>query len=203
MVLPPGSSSMTLDRMAAVPRPTEPERGRRGARLPAVLGAVVAMGLLIAACGTASTGASRTAGTAGASGSSAGPVMITTVKGRDGTHLTDGSGRALYMWLGDGAAKSNCSGDCALSWPPLIADTAPRVTGEASPADVGTTTRAGGGKQVTYKGHPLYHFVVDSGPGTTKGQGSDSFGARWWLVAPSGAAITVNGGSPASPPISY
>jgi predicted lipoprotein with Yx(FWY)xxD motif len=191
---------MTLDRMAAVPRPTEPERGRRRARLPAVLGAVVGIGLLTPGCGAAS---SRTAGTAGASGSSTGPVTITTVKGRDGTYLTDGSGRTLYMWLGDGAGKSNCSGDCALSWPPLITSTAPRVTGKASAADVGTTTRAGGGKQVTYKGHPLYHFVVDSGPGTTKGQGSDSFGARWWLVAPSGAAITVNGGSPASPLISY
>ena len=63
--------------------------------------------------------------------------------------------------------------------------------------------RSDGRKQVTYKTHPLYYFVVDAGPGTTKGQGSDSFGARWWLVAPSGAAITVNGSSSVSPPIAY
>jgi Secreted repeat of unknown function len=86
---------------------------------------------------------------------------------------------------------------------PLVTSATPKVIGRASAAVVGTVTRTDGSKQVTYEGHPLYHFVVDSGPGTTKGQGSDSFGARWWLVAPSGAAITVNGGSPASPPISY
>lgn len=177
------------------------------ARLPVpVVAALIGTGLLVASCGASSAssaGGARAGGGAGAAGGSAGPVTIATVKGRDGTYLTDGSGRALYMWLGDDTGKSNCSGDCALSWPPLVTSATPKVIGGASAAEVGTVTRADGSKQVTYKGHPLYHFVVDAGPGTTKGQGSDSFGARWWLVAPSGAAITVNGGSPASPPISY
>jgi predicted lipoprotein with Yx(FWY)xxD motif len=107
------------------------------------------------------------------------------------------------MWLGDDPGKSNCSTDCADAWPPVITDTAPRASGAAQAANLGTITRSDGRKQVTYKGHPLYHFAVDSGPGTTKGQGSDSFGARWWLVAPSGAAITINGSSSVSPPIAY
>ena len=193
--------------MASVPRPNQREAGRARSRLPApVVAALIGMGLLIAGCGagnSASTGGSHATSTPAGSGGSAGPVTITTVEGRDGTYLTDGSGRALYMWLGDGARKSSCSGDCALSWPPLVTGATPKVTGEASQAAVGTLTRADGSKQVTYEGHPLYHFVVDSRPGTTKGQGSDSFGARWWLVSPSGTAITVNGGSPVSPPISY
>jgi predicted lipoprotein with Yx(FWY)xxD motif len=133
----------------------------------------------------------------------AGPATITTATGRDGTYLVDGSGRALYMWLGDTPGKSDCTGDCALSWPPLTTGARPKVSGGAASADVGTLARADGTRQVTYKGHPLYRFVVDSGPGTTKGQGSSSFGARWWLVAPTGSAITVNGGSSVSPPISY
>ena len=42
---------------------------------------------------------------------------------------------------------------------------------------------------MTYKGHPLYYFAGDPSAGTTTGQGSDSFGAKWWLVSPAGVAI--------------
>jgi len=64
------------------------------------------------------------------------------------------------------------------------------ATGGAQASDLGTLTRSDGTKQATYDGHPLYYFVGDSGPGQTAGQGSDNFGAKWWLVAPSGAMIT-------------
>ena len=47
---------------------------------------------------------------------------------------------------------------------------------------------------MTYKGHPLYYFLEDkTRSGSIKGQGSDAFGADWWLVSPSGAAITKSG----------
>ena len=45
---------------------------------------------------------------------------------------------------------------------------------------------------MTYDGHPLYYFVGDSGPGTATGQGSDAFGAKWWLVSPAGSDITAS-----------
>jgi hypothetical protein len=61
----------------------------------------------------------------------------------------------------------------------------------AKAADLGTITRSDGTKQVTYDGHPLYYFAGDSGPGQTNGQGSDGFGAKWWLVAPAGTQITA------------
>jgi hypothetical protein len=64
------------------------------------------------------------------------------------------------------------------------------VSGSAKASDLGTITRSDGTKQVTYDGHPLYYFAGDSGPGQTSGQGSDGFGAKWWLVAPSGTQIT-------------
>jgi predicted lipoprotein with Yx(FWY)xxD motif len=162
------------------------------------LAAPICAAMLLAGCG-ASSSASETVSTRQASG----PITIKTVTGRDGTYLTDRSGRALYMWLGDDAGKSNCSGQCADGWPPAVTASAPRASGGARSASLGTIIRSDGRKQVTYGGHPLYYFVIDSGPGTTKGQGSDSFGARWWLVAPSGAAITVNGSSSVSPPIAY
>jgi predicted lipoprotein with Yx(FWY)xxD motif len=155
--------------------------------------------VLAAGCG----GSSSAAGTSSSSATPAGPVTIKTVTGRDGTYLTDRSGRALYMWLGDDPGKSNCTSGCALAWPPVVTGSAPRASGGARSANLGTATGSDGRKQVTYKGHPLYYFEVDSGPGTTKGQGSASFGNRWWLVAPSGAAITVNGSSSVAPPTGY
>jgi hypothetical protein len=45
---------------------------------------------------------------------------------------------------------------------------------------------------VTYDGHPLYYYGGDSHAGTTAGQGSDGFGAKWWLVSTSGKAITAH-----------
>jgi predicted lipoprotein with Yx(FWY)xxD motif len=167
----------------------------------ALLVALICGVVLVASCGSSAPPAG-TSSAAQASSRPAGPVTIRTGTGRDGTYLTDQSGRVLYMWLGDDNDKSNCAGDCALAWPPVLTATAPKAAGGARSANLGTITRDGR-KQVTYKGHPLYYFVVDSGPGTTKGQGSDSFGARWWLVAPSGAPITVNGSSSVAPPIAY
>ena len=161
--------------------------------------ALIGAGWLIAGCGGSGSSGSTTT----RSSSAAGPVTIKTVTGRDGTYLADQSGRALYMWVGDDVGRSNCSSECAGAWPPLITGGTPHASGAAEAADLGTITRSDGGRQVTYKGHPLYRFVVDAGPGTTKGQGSDSFGARWWLVAPSGAAITVNGSSSVAPPTAY
>jgi hypothetical protein len=66
------------------------------------------------------------------------------------------------------------------------------AAGSAKASDLGTITRSDGTKQVTYDGHPLYYFVGDSGPGTATGQGSDNFGAKWWLVSPAGSDVTAS-----------
>jgi predicted lipoprotein with Yx(FWY)xxD motif len=108
-----------------------------------------------------------------------------------GTYLTDAQGRTVYLWAGDATGKSSCSGDCARSWPPLATTGAPSGSGGVKATGLGTITRSDGTKQVTYMGHPLYYFANDVGAGSAIGQGSDSFGAKWWLVAPSGAAITT------------
>ena len=56
-------------------------------------------------------------------------------------------------------------------------------------ADLGTSTRSDGTKQVTYKGHPLYYYVGDPNSGETSGQGINSFGAPWYVLSPSGSAV--------------
>jgi predicted lipoprotein with Yx(FWY)xxD motif len=54
---------------------------------------------------------------------------------------------------------------------------------------LGETKRKDGKMQVTYKGHPLYTFLLDKKAGQTAGEGSKNFGAAWYALAPSGATI--------------
>jgi predicted lipoprotein with Yx(FWY)xxD motif len=163
--------------------------------MKATAGALLASGaLLVAACGgSAQTTAQTTAKPASASGG----LKISVKSGAAGTYLTDSSGRSLYLWVADSGGKSSCDGACAQAWPPLTVKGPPAAGGGVTAGDLATIARSGGAKQVTYKGHPLYYYAGDSGPGKTAGEGSDEFGAKWWLVAPSGAAVK-SGGSSAS-----
>ena len=147
--------------------------------------AVAAVGLV--ACGPGGPGyGSAPPGNSTASTTS----VISTGSGSVGTYLTDGQGRTLYLFEADSAGTSTCSGACARVWQPVIVDATPRASAGVTAADLGTINRPGGGLQASYDGHPLYYYVKDSGAGQTTGQGSNEFGARWWLVAPSGSPIT-------------
>jgi len=182
---------------------------RRTAKSRAVgIAALATSAVLVAACGssssssttTSSAAASTTPAAASTTSSSsttaaAAGVMVGAAKGSGGTYLTGPDGRALYLWVADTGSKSSCSGACAQVWPPLITKGKPTAGPGVNAADLGTTTRSGGTEEVTYKGHPLYYFIADKSSGQIKGQGSNSFGAKWWLVAPSGSAITSGGSS--------
>ena len=126
-----------------------------------------------------------------AGASSSGGTVITTAKSSGGTVLASSSGRAVYLWAKDTGDMSNCNGACAGAWPPVTTTGTATASGAAKASDIGTITRSDGTKQVTYDGHPLYYFSGDSGPGTASGQGSDAFGAKWWLVAPTGSDVTA------------
>lgn len=158
--------------------------------------ALVGVALGVAACGGSSNSHSTAAGASpysrGSSGSSA-SLSITTAKGPMGTYLTGASGRAIYLWAADKGSQSACSGACAGVWHPVTASGKPNVSGGAMAGDLGTITRSDGTKQVTYKGHPLYYYAADTSAGQTSGQGSNQFGAKWWLVSPSGSEITSGG----------
>jgi predicted lipoprotein with Yx(FWY)xxD motif len=178
---------------------TRPFRRTKNAR-PRGISASLAVGLPVAATALIAV-ACRSGGSSGYGGGAppassspaAAHTVVTTKSGSSGTFLTDGSGRALYLWVADSPNKSACSGACASAWPPLTSTGAPGVTGSAKANELSTITRSDGTKQVTYATHPLYYYVGDTGPGQTNGQGSDGFGAKWWLVAPSGSQITSGG----------
>jgi predicted lipoprotein with Yx(FWY)xxD motif len=169
--------------------------------VPVKLGVPVAAGLLAAACSSAYGAGNSAPASGGTSNASATGTVIEAHAGSAGTFLTTGSGRTVYLWAADGMNKSTCSGACAGAWPPVLAHGKLAASGGVKAADLGTITRSDGTKQVTYDGHPLYTFAGDSAPGQTNGQGSDNFGAKWWLVAPSGAKIIAADtatGAPAS-----
>jgi predicted lipoprotein with Yx(FWY)xxD motif len=185
------------------------------ARLAAGVGGAVGAALLVAACSSGSSSSSApassppasSAGNAAASGSASGAsaTMITTATSSAGTFLTTSSGRAVYLWTKDTGNMSACTGACAGAWPPVTTTSTVTASGSADASDLGTITRSDGTKQVTYDGHPLYFFSGDSGPGMASGQGSDGFGAKWWLVAPNGSDVTASvssftaGGSGSAP----
>lgn len=170
------------------------------ARTLAAVGAVGAVGVMAAACSSSGgAGGSGTQGTGGA-GSGDGTATVETHSGPMGTFLTDSSGRTLYMWAADPSGSSKCVGTCASAWPPALATGTPTASGGAKAGDLGTITRSGGTKQLTYAGHALYRFSADTSAGDTRGQGSNGFGARWWMVAPSGQPITGSGAASSPSP---
>jgi predicted lipoprotein with Yx(FWY)xxD motif len=137
------------------------------------------------AAGASSSSASSPAGTS----PSAATVQVHTSNGK--SFLTGSSGRALYLWTPDTKTKSMCSGACATAWPPLTVKGTPTAGTGATATDLGTINRSDGTKQVTYAGHPLYYFAGDKAAGQTTGEGSNGFGAPWYLVAPAGQQITT------------
>ncbi len=172
--------------------------------VPVKLAAPLAVALLAAAACSSGGSTSSAAASAAGSGSSTSSTVITTKTSSGGSFLTNGAGRAIYLFMADSTGKSACDGACAAAWPPVIATAQPTATGGAQASGLSTITRSDGTKQVTYDGHPLYYFTGDTGPGTDKGQGLDNFGAKWWLVAPTGSsittAVTIGGSGASSPP---
>jgi predicted lipoprotein with Yx(FWY)xxD motif len=123
-------------------------------------------------------------------------LQISAVSGKDGRYLAGAGGRTIYLWVADGHDQSHCtSGACAKFWPAVLTKSKTSAGSGVKASDLGTIAHKGGERQVTYNGHPLYYFSEDSGRGMTKGQGSDGFGAKWWLVSPAGSAITHSGSS--------
>ena len=160
--------------------------------MPVKLAIPLASALLATACSSAASSPSSAPAAGSPASASTTGTVITTQAGSAGAFLANGSGRAVYLWAEDGMNMSACSGACAAAWPPVPATGTLTATGGAKASDLGTITRSDGTKQVTYDGHPLYYFVGDSAAGQTNGQGSDNFGAKWWLVASSGAKITAS-----------
>lgn len=162
--------------------------------------AAAALAVVIAGCG--SSGSSKPASTptqgtaapaATSSAASTAPAVVITTKPAKklGTVLAAGPKKlTVYLFEADRGPASACAGACAAVWPPVTGK--PSSSGTARAADLGTIKRADGSLQVTYKGHPLYTYSKDKDDGDVYGEGIESFGASWYVLAPSGKKVDLS-----------
>ncbi len=147
--------------------------------------AVGAMALLAACGGTTSTATASPSPSPVATGT----TIAVATNAKLGQILVDGNGMTVYLFVADTGTASTCYTSCAQFWPPVLTDGAPQAGAGAQKSMLGTTTRTDGKVEVTYAGHPLYYFLKDKVAGDTTGQGVNGFGALWWVMGPSGAAM--------------
>lgn len=98
---------------------------------------------------------------------------VTAIVVKDGI-LTDANGMTLYTFDKDEGGVSACYDDCAVNWPPLLAE-----EGAMAEGDYALTDRTDGTKQWTYDGKPLYLWIKDTKPGDMTGDGVNGV----WHVA--------------------
>ncbi len=171
---------------------------------PLALGATAAAALaLLAGCGSSSSSSSSTAASTPATTASQSTAASTSTTAATGPGVTVSSKHSklgtilaagpkhltVYLFEKDKGTTSACEGACASAWPPVTTEGKPVAAGGALSADLGTTKRSDGTEQVTYKGHPLYFFEQDKDSGDAYGQGSNAFGAGWYVMKPSGSKI--------------
>jgi predicted lipoprotein with Yx(FWY)xxD motif len=114
-----------------------------------------------------------------------------------GRILVDSKGRTIYLFEKDTGPTSTCTGDCSVDWPPVTVNGKPTVGSGLQASKVGTAKRSDGQTQATYNRHPLYLFEGDTSAGDANGEGLDAFGAAWYVLSPSGTAVTGHGSSSA------
>lgn len=104
-----------------------------------------------------------------------------------GKYLTDGQGRALYVFTADTKGESSaCYDTCAAAWPPVTGNPTTMDAATLDKSKLGTIERRGGSKQLTFNGWPLYYFQRDGSSQEVNGQDVHSFEGEWYLVSPSG-----------------
>ncbi len=91
-----------------------------------------------------------------------------------GSVMTTPTGMTLYTFDKDAVGKSNCNGECAQYWPPLIAN-----PGSIPAGYMTLITRDDGQMQWAAHGSPLYTYVEDKVPGDLKG---NNYHNNWHVV---------------------
>ncbi|WP_206486135.1 hypothetical protein [Thalassotalea sp. G2M2-11] len=82
----------------------------------------------------------------------------------------------LYIFDNDDTNVSNCSGSCAVNWPPFLAQDSDSAIG-----DFDIFTRDDGHRQWSYLGDPLYFYIGDTDKGQANGDGINGV---WHVIDP-------------------
>ena len=171
-------------------------------RRTALLALPIVVALALAGCGkdntsnsaSGSSGSKSTTSAAANSSSSGATAIVKLTSSKFGQILTDAQGNTLYVFMKDTGTTSNCTTACSQIWPPMAASGTPAGTGIAA-SDLATTTRADGTTQLTFFGHPVYHYAADTSAGDTAGEGVHGFGGLWYVVNKSGDPVKSASGS--------
>jgi predicted lipoprotein with Yx(FWY)xxD motif len=153
---------------------------------------IAAVALAVAGCGGGGASGGGTTAGYGAPGPAAGgsgAASVALANSNLGKILVDGKGQTLYLFEADKGTASMCDGACASSWPPLTTTGKPSAASGVSASKLGTAKRSDGATEVTYNGHPLYRYAGDTTPGQATGQGSNEFGAEWYVLSAAGNGI--------------
>lgn len=93
----------------------------------------------------------------------------------DGKYVFRVNDAAIYTYDKDDVGRSNCDGECAKMWPPVVASSKARPVGDWT-----LIKRADSSRQWAYKGKPIYTYSQDQ-PGQ---EGGDGVHGVWHIVKP-------------------
>ena len=164
---------------------------RRHVRTPlrrtGVLVTLAAIAVVAAACSSGQSASTTTQAAPPTSGAAAKSLKLESATLPSvGSVLTGPNGMTLYYFTSDTPTSTNCTGQCAVVWPPLVVPTGTQpVLPSGASGSLGTVKRPDGTTQLTYMGHLLYYFDGDKAAGQDKGQG---VGGTWFVMTTSGAS---------------
>ena len=145
-------------------------------------------GLILAATSGAAA-ASSAGGAARAQDSRAAKIQLRHTE--VGKVLVDSSGFTVFRFSKDPRNSDTCvkiSG-CTNLWPPLMSSGRPVAGPGVRSALLSTIKLPGGGRQVTYAGHPLYRYSAATEKGETGYVGAQQFGGGWYAVNAAGGSV--------------
>jgi predicted lipoprotein with Yx(FWY)xxD motif len=164
-----------------------------------VVGAMLGVVALLAACGGGSTPAAPTTTSSPGSGAKPSTSFSTAKVSGVGTVVVDGRGRTVYVLTSDGHTNAPCTdaSGCTKLWPdlPLPEGTVAAKAGSGLDSSLLSTKKLSDGETYpTYNGWLMYEYTGDTGPGKSSGQGIKSFGGTWYALDASGDPVTSSGG---------
>jgi predicted lipoprotein with Yx(FWY)xxD motif len=106
-------------------------------------------------------------------------AVVKVVSSDYGRVIADKKGEAFYLFDKEQGKKSQCYGECAVAWPPVLTKGKPRAGKGAKKNLLGTTKRRNGRLQVTYAGHPLYYYKTTPPAPSSATTSTSSVGCGW------------------------
>jgi len=100
------------------------------------------------------------------------PVTEELVGGK--SILADRNHMTVYVYDPDVPGLSNCAGNCARAWPPVVL-----LPQEQVAAPFGFTVRGDGSRQILFQNHPIYNYIGDQKAGDIIG---DGIGGIWHII---------------------